>query len=548
MRFVWKRGVALPLTPIEAGGRKSLYQGGVTVHVLVSAVVAAAGGMLLGYDTGIVGGVEAMTSWQAQFFPELLGSHAEDAYCKYHDSKLQLFSSVMFLSGAFTALPVGHAARVFGRKAMMVAAGLLFFAGAGLQAGAHNLATLICGRMVLGCGVGTATVVVPIYISEAAPYASRGGLTILFQAGITVGILAAQLVNYGLQWVEGWGWRLSLGLSAIPATVLLLGGVVLPESPCSLIERGRWREGRAVLEMLRGTPNVDAEYADLCDSAHRSMRISHWQSWRCLFDRQNLPITISGNVLAACQQLTGINAIIFYVPILFNSLGTGRNSALLNAVVVGTVNVSSTFVGIFWADRVGRRKLLLEGGVQMMAAMVATAACLGAGFGSSGEGTLPAGVAAASLVFFGIFMAGFAWSWGPLVWVIGAEVQTLEMRASSMSAIVFTNFLFSFLIGQSFLSMLCIMKYGVFLFFCIWVMGMTLFIYFLMPETKGVPIEDSAYLSLFARHPVWRRVMGHAAQEILEREAFRVAAWRTAAGTEGGDIRKLAEYYERLGL
>lgn len=520
-----------------------------TLYVLVVALVSATGGMLFGYDISVVGGVTAMVSFQEQFFPEIYvrsisGVADSDPYCKYHDMRLQMFSAVMFLSGAVIAVPAGHAARSFGRKATMLIGGCFFLTGAGLQAGAHSLTQLIIGRCVLGFGVGTAAVVVPVYISEVAPYASRGGLAYLFQVATTAGILAAQLVNYGAQYIPVWGWRLSLGLAAMPACVLALGGLVLPESPSFLLEKGRWAEGRAVLQMLRGTDEVDAEYADICDAARAAAKVTPLQSWRNLVARHNLPMTVMSVALAALQQLTGINAIIFYAPIMFDSL-TSSSTVLLNAVIIGGINVLGTFVGLALVDRWGRRPLLLQGGIQMLISQVATAVILGANY--SAGSTLDKGTAVAALVCICIFVAGFSWSWGPIVWVLGAEVQTLDTRTSGMSAVVAANYLLSFAIGQGFLTMLCSMRFYVFVFFASWNLAMTIFVWLLLPETANIPLEDSAYACLFARHPVWRRVMGKAGRAALEREAFRANAWRQAE-EEQGDLRGLARYYSSMGL
>lgn len=531
----------------KPGGRAAHYTGHMTIYVLVVALVSATGGMLFGFDIGIVGGVEAMATFQREFFPELLeanlsGEQASSPYCKYHDARLQFFSAAMFASGAVIALPAGFAARAFGRKLTMLVSGCLFLLGAGLQAGARSLTQLILGRSVLGFGVGTAACVVPVYISEVAPFASRGALAYLFQLAVTVGILAAQLVNLGAQWIPQWGWRLSLGLAAMPATILIIGGLVLPESPSHLIEKGKWAEGKAVLQMLRGTDAVDAEYADICDAAQQAAKVSPLQSWRNLFQRQNLPMTIMSCSLAALQQLTGINAIIFYAPVMFESL-SDNSAALLNTVVIGATNVLATLVGLLFIDRWGRRPLLLEGGVQMLLSQIATGVVLAVGF--NGEVTLPKGDAIGALVLICVFIAGFAWSWGPIVWLLGAEIQTMDTRTSGMSAVVFCNYLLSFVIGQSFLSMLCTMRWGVFLFFAGWNLLMTTYTWFLLPETKGVPIEDTAYQCLFARHPFWKRVMGKQGQAVLEREAFRQNAWQQVQAPKG-DLRAIAKLYEGM--
>ncbi|KAL4853612.1 H(+)/hexose cotransporter 2 [Chlorella vulgaris] len=533
---------------IKPGGRVQHYTGHMTVYVLVVALVSATGGMLFGFDIGIVGGVEAMASFQQQFFPDIYAKTtsgvSDDPYCKFHDTRLQLFSAIMFLSGAIIALPAGYAARLVGRKKTMTVSGCFFLLGAGLQAGANNLTQLIVGRSILGFGVGTAACVVPVYIAEVAPFASRGGLAYLFQVATTVGILAAQLVNYGTQYIPDWGWRLSLGLAAMPASILCLGGLVLPESPSYLIEKGKWSQGKAILQKLRGTDEVDAEYADICDAAQQAAKTSNLQSWKNLVSRQNLPMFIMSSSLAAFQQLTGINAIIFYAPVMFESL-SGSSSALMNAVVIGATNVVSTFVGLMLVDRWGRRPLLIQGGLQMMVSQIATAVLLALAYHPHTT-TIATGPAVACLVLICLFVAGFAWSWGPIVWVLGAEIQTLDTRTSGMSAVVAANYLLSFVIGQSFLSMLCSMQWGTFVFFAGWNLVMTVWVYFLLPETMNIPIEDTAYACLFARHPVWSRVMGKSGRAVLEREGFRAAAWREARGREGGDLRQLHKYYDQM--
>ena len=210
-------------------------------------------------------------------------------------------------------MPAAYATRRFGRKFTMICAATFFLIGAALNAAAQNLAMLIVGRVMLGFGIGSANAVVPLYLSEMAPYKLRGALNQLFQLLTTLGILIAQLINYGVaEWDEG--WRLSLGLAAVPALILLIGGFLLPESPNSLVERGFETAGRQVLEKLRGTTLVNAEFEDIKQAVTEAKKVSAIDSFRTQFTKPYLPILIVTVAIAFFQQLSGINSIMFYVP------------------------------------------------------------------------------------------------------------------------------------------------------------------------------------------------------------------------------------------
>ncbi|KAL4451960.1 hypothetical protein ABPG75_007622 [Micractinium tetrahymenae] len=495
------------------------YEGRLTWYVIIVALIASAGGLLFGYDIGITGGVESMAPFNEKFFPGWQqawtargtmacreGPAAEvaaappstDPYCKYNDQKLQVFTSILFLAGMFSSFFAGYVTRHFGRKMTMTIGGLWFLAGAGLNAGAQHLWMLVIGRLFLGFGVGFANQVVPLYLSEMAPFKYRGGLNMLFQLAVTIGIIVAQLINWGVYGTNKWdeGWRLSLGLAGVPAVILLLGGLLLPESPNSLVERGHMERARTVLERLRGTTRVDAELADIQEASDAANKFTLRDSWRIMFTRPYSPMLFVTAMIAMLQQWTGINAIMFYVPVIFSSLGSGAEGALLNTVIIGAVNVASTFVSILSVDKFGRKFLFLEGGLQAsfvpLVCHVHLAALLRqrkVAWQPANNNVLPNRVSIGVLIVICVFVAGFAWSWGPLGWLVPSEIQTLETRAAGMSVAVTVNFLFSFVVGQCFLSMLCTMKWGVFIFFAGWVALMTLFVAFFVPETKGVPVE-----------------------------------------------------------
>jgi sugar porter (SP) family MFS transporter len=321
----------------------------------------------------------------------------------------------------------------------------------------------------------------------------------MFQMATTIGILAAQLINYGTQNIHPWGWRLSLALAGVPAIALTIGALILPETPNSLIERGHLDRGRRVLQRVRGVSNVDVEFEDIKIASEIAAQVTH--PWRSIFTRRYRPQLVIAILIPAFQQLTGINSIMFYAPQIFQTIGSGN--ALLQTLIIGAVNVVATLVAIFSCDKGGRKLLFTIGGIQMFVAEVVTAIILGTQFSSSNS--LGDSAAIVTLVFICIFVAGFAWSWGPLGWLVPNEIQPLETRSAGQSIATTVNFLLSFIIGQAFLSMLCSMQYGTFLFFAGWVLLMTLFIWFFLPETKQVPIEEMD--AVFGTHWFWKHVV-----------------------------------------
>ena len=388
----------------------------------------------------------------------------------------------------------------------MLIAGVFFLIGTALNAAAQDLAMLIIGRILLGCGVGFANQAVPVFLSEIAPTRIRGGLNILFQLNVTIGILFANLVNYGTAKIKGgWGWRVSLGLAGVPALLLTIGALFVVDTPNSLIERGHLDEGKAVLKRIRGTDNVEPEYLELVEASRVAKAVKH--PFRNLLKSRNRPQLIIAVALQIFQQFTGINAIMFYAPVLFDTLGFGGDAALYSAVITGAVNVLSTIVSIYSVDKVGRRMLLLEAGVQMFLSQVVIAIILGIKV-KDHSNDLGKGFAILVVVLVCTFVSSFAWSWGPLGWLIPSETFPLETRSAGQSVTVCVNLVFTFVIAQAFLSMLCHFKFGIFLFFSGWVFIMSVFVLFLLPETKNIPIEEMTE-RVWKRHWLWKRFMDY---------------------------------------
>ncbi|XP_051131158.1 sugar transport protein 7 isoform X2 [Andrographis paniculata] len=450
------------------------------------------------------GGVTSMDGFLKKFFPEVYRSkqHAhENNYCKYNNQGLAAFTSSLYLAGLVSSLFASPVTRRFGRRGSIICGGVSFMIGAALDASAANLPMLILGRIMLGFGIGFGNQAVPLYLSEMAPTHLRGGLNMMFQLATTLGIFTANMINYGTQKLHPWGWRLSLGLAAAPAVLMTVGGVLLPETPNSLIERGREEKGRRVLEKIRGTGDVHAELQDMIDASELAKSIEH--PFRNILERRNRAQLVMAILMPAFQILTGINSILFYAPVLFQTMGFKGNASLYSSALTGAVLASSTFISIAAVDRVGRRVLLITGGIQMVVCQVVVAVILGVKFG--GEEALSKTYSIVVVAVICLFVAAFGWSWGPLGWTVPSEIFPLETRSAGQSITVAVNLLFTFAIGQAFLSLLCAFKYGIFLFFAGWIVVMTVFVYFLLPETKGVPIEEMIFL--WKKHWFWKTIV-----------------------------------------
>lgn len=211
---------------------------------------------------------------------------------------------------------------------------------------------------------------VPLFLSEIAPVRIRGALNILFQLQITIGIFIANIVNYFTSKLHPWGWRLSLGIAGVPALILFLGSMLITETPTSLIERNEHEQGRQVLKKIRGTDNVNAEFEELVHASEIARQVKH--PFRNLMKRNSRPQLIIAILMQVFQQFTGINAIMFYAPVLFQTMGFKNNASLLSAVITGLVNVLSTIVSVACVDKAGRRALLLEACGQMLIAQVSS--------------------------------------------------------------------------------------------------------------------------------------------------------------------------------
>ncbi|KAL8467872.1 hypothetical protein ACS0TY_031206 [Phlomoides rotata] len=490
-------------------GNGKEYPGNLTPYVIMTCVIAAMGGLIFGYDIGISGGVTSMDSFLEKFFPAVYKQekavNSSNQYCKFDSEPLTLFTSSLYLAALLSSVVASAVTRKFGRKLSMLFGGSLFCAGALINGFAQAVWMLIVGRILLGFGVGFANQSVPLYLSEMAPYKYRGALNIGFQLSTTIGILVANVLNYAFEKLKGGlGWRLSLGGAVVPGLIIALGSLVLPDTPNSLIERGKHDEARSKLRRIRGVSDVDEEFHDLVAASEASKKVDH--PWRNLLQRKYRPQLTMAIAIPLFQQFTGINVIMFYAPVLFKTIGFGGSASLMSAVIIGIVNTVGTSVSIYGVDKWGRRFLFLEGGIQMLLSQIVIAICIGVKFGVKGNaGELPHWYGGVVVTFICAYVIAFSWSWGPLGWLVPSEIFPLEIRSAAQSLNVSVNMICTFVVAQAFLAMLCKMKFGLFLFFSFFVIVMTIFIYLFLPETKNVPIEEMTVV--WKKHWYWSRFL-----------------------------------------
>ncbi|MDQ1663939.1 MAG: hypothetical protein QOJ68_3919 [Blastococcus sp.] len=430
-------------------------------HVLAAAAVTALGGLLFGYDTGVVSG--ALLFLKNQFGG--LSSFQEE-----------LVTSLLLIGAMIGALGAGRLADRIGRRPTILITAVIFVAGVLLAAFAPAFWTLLVARVVIGLAVGSASMSVPLYIGELAPPRIRGALVSLNQLAITSGILASYLVDYGL--ASSANWRLMFGLAVIPAVLLFVGALSQPESPHWLIRQGREDEARHVLRRLR-EGDVDAEIAGVRDVA------ASRPNARDLLARGVRPALWVGVLMAVFQQITGINTVIYYAPSLLAGAGLGNGASLLANVVNGAVNVGMTIVAIRLLDRTGRRPLLLTGTAGMAVGMIITAlAFLG---GDQLHGAAAYLAIAGLLVYTGSFAVGL----GPVFWLMIGEIYPLRIRGQAMSVAAIANWAANFVVTISFLTLLhAITPRGVFFLFAF--LSLVALAYFAkrVPETAQRSLQE----------------------------------------------------------
>ncbi|MFH8572800.1 sugar porter family MFS transporter [Streptomyces sp. NPDC017993] len=448
----------------SAGPRESAPAGNAKRFIVGIAAIAALGGALFGYDTGVVSG--ALPFMESHFGLSSLGEG--------------IITSALLIGAAFGSLAGGRMSDALGRRASLLWAGAVFIGGAVAVALAPTVPFMAVARFVLGLAVGSASVITPLYLSEIAPPRIRGRLVSFNSLMIVSGQLLAYLVNAVLAHWEAWRWM--LGLAALPAVALFVGLFFLPDTPRWYISKGRPDDAAAVLHRTLPAEDVAEELSRIAHARdlEADARRGAWQELRTPWVRRLLLVGIG---LAIVQQITGVNAVIYFAPKILATTGLGTNASITATIAVGAVSVLATAVGMSLIDRVGRRPLLIGG----LAGMAISLALLGASF------QLPPSTAVSALVLglMVLYMAFMQATLNTGVWLLLAEMFPLRVRGLAMGAAVFVMWLVNFAVALFFPVLLDAVGAGVtfWLFGAMCVLSL-LFCKRYAPETKGLALEE----------------------------------------------------------
>jgi len=425
-----------------------------------SAIVAALGGLLFGFDTAVIAGTTDALSRHFELTPGGLG----------------LTVSIALWGTVAGALFAGLPADRYGRRASLRVLGVLYLVSALGCAFAWDWISLMVFRFLGGLAIGGSSVVGPMYIAEISPAKWRGRLVGVFQINIVIGILLAYLSNYliGTIGLGGAEWRWKLGVEAAPAALFLLLLLAIPRSPRWLVQRGRVEEARSVLWLI-GDEDVDASTAEMLAAVQREQR--HGQE-RLLAARNRFPLFLAVSI-AAFNQFSGINAILYYLNDIFASAGYDKVSSDLQAVAIGFTNLVFTLLAMSVIDRVGRRKLLVVGSVGMAASLAGVAAIFWTG---SREELL--------LWLLIGFIASFAFSQGAVIWVYLAEVFPTAVRARGQSLGSSTHWVMNALIAWGFPIVAASSRAAPFVFFACMMIVQLVTVLAIYPETRGLTLEE----------------------------------------------------------
>jgi sugar porter (SP) family MFS transporter len=389
------------------------------------ALIAALGGFLFGYDTGVISGALLYIK------KDLAAS----------DFAQQAVVGGLLLGAIVGALTAGWSAGRIGRRNTTIAAGLVYIVGALGCAVAPTIELLVAARFVLGLAVGAASFVAPMYISELAPKELRGGFVTFNQLMITIGILAAYIVNFLLKDVSN-EWRWMLGLGVLPGVALAVGMLRQPYSPRWLVEQGREDEAREVLHVVRDDDGaIDDEMREIRSAAESE------GTWRDVISPVARPMLVIGVALAVFQQVIGINTVIYYAPTILESTGVKTDAAITQALGVGITNVVATVIAVMLLDRVGRRPFLIFGTI----GCVVSLGVLGLYFLSSSLQHSAHWLALAALT---TYIASFAVGLGPAFWLLIAEIFPLKYRGPAMAFCTMANWTANFAISFTFLTLI----------------------------------------------------------------------------------------------
>ncbi|KAJ5741360.1 hypothetical protein N7533_010769 [Penicillium manginii] len=490
-------------------------------YVFTCALLATLGGLLFGYDQGVV----SITLVMPQFlddFPEVSANASGAGF------KKGLMTAVLELGAFIGAMNQGWLADKISRKWSIFVAGVIFMIGGALQTGAASFAMLTVARFIGGIGVGMLAMVSPLYIGEIAPPEIRGTLLVLQELCIVTGIVIAFYITYGTRYIPSfWAWRLPFLIQLIPAMFMCAGVFFIPYSPRWLCQQGRHEESLQTLAKIRQHSTTDErvmeewyEIRSECAyrnelSATKHQNLLNPGIWNTIklqialyIDCWKMPIYKRTQVavgLMFFQQFVGINALIYYSPSLFESMGLDYEMQLIMSGIMNICQVVACIWSLWGIDRFGRRKLLLGGAICMFISHFVIAVLVGKYQDSWPEHTAAGWASVAFLLFF---MLTFGATWGPIPWAMPAEIFPSSLRAKGCAFGTMSNWGNNFIIGLITPPMIQNITYGTYVFFCTFCAISFVWVYFLVPETNGRTLEqmDSVFKDKSTTEEAERRV------------------------------------------
>ena len=447
---------------LASPGLESPHSGRLTPGLLLSAIVAALGGLLFGFDTAVISGT---TDWLKSQFA-------------LTDFTLGFTVSSALIGTIIGSITVGRPADMLGRRGILFLLAVLYFVSAVGCALAWGWWSFMVFRFLGGLAVGGASVVSPMYIAEISPARLRGRLVAVTQFNIVLGILLAYLSNYiiGKLNLGDSEYRWMFGVMAAPSAAFFLLLFLTPQSPRWLIALGRLEEARGVLEMCGTEPGaLDQEVADI----RASLDVEHHTLEEPFFCRKYLKPILLAVAIAAFNQLSGINALIYYTPHIFRMAGAGAESALFQSVIIGFTNLVFTMAALTVIDHFGRRRLMLVGSIGYILSLSAAAYAF---YTNTGGRLL-----LASLL---VFIASHAFGQGAVIWVFISEIFPNRVRARGQALGSFTHWIMAAAISWTFPMIAARSGGHTFAFYAVCMIGQLFWVWFVMPETKGVSLEQ----------------------------------------------------------